>query len=101
MTIVWPLYSPEMSETRVAGRAGRQTWSLAHLSGPLSQPAPGWRRELGGGPTAPWLKATSSAELPDEDECGVWRESPGGVQKKPSCPKWEGQALTGSPPWPF
>ena len=43
----------------------------------------------GGGPTALGLKARSSTELPDEDKCGVWRESPGGVQKEPSCPRWE------------
>ena len=37
--------------------------------GTLPQPAPGWGGWLGGGPTAPGLKATSSTELPDEDEC--------------------------------
>ena len=100
MTIVWPLYSPEMSEARAAGWVGGRGASLTRLAPYPSQPQAGggW---LGGGPTAPGLKATSSTELPDEDECGVWRESPGGVQKKPSCPEWEGQALTGSPPWPF
>lgn len=77
-------------------------WSLAHSVWPLIPASPRLEEGVaGGGPTAPGWKARSSAELPDEDECGVWRESPSGVPKEPSCPKWEGQALTESPPWPL
>lgn len=41
MTIVWPLYSPEMSETRVAGRAGRRGALLTCLAPYPSQPQAG------------------------------------------------------------
>ena len=55
MTIVWPLYSPEMSEARAAGWVGGRGASLTRLAPYPSQPQAGVGG-VGGRPHSPWAE---------------------------------------------